>query len=98
MSIRPIDLQAIIPKSYEINRINSFDAAKAEMFKKQFKEKIEQDENDLKETISDTEKNSQLVDKDGKNNNKYYSNNKNNKRKKDTQKPKTSLSMFDRSV
>jgi hypothetical protein len=68
--MRPIDLQSLIPRSYEVNRASSIDAAKPEMqqqqFVKQFDKELRHETQFVKES-GKTEKG--LVDKDGKNKN-----------------------------
>jgi hypothetical protein len=70
--MRPIDLQALIPRSYEVNRANSINAARPEMqqqqFVKQLDKEIQHEEQFVKES-GKTEKG--VVDKDARNKNKH---------------------------
>lgn len=71
MSIRPIDLQAAVPRSYEINRTSGIDASRPEMqqqhFAKQLDKEIKHDEQAVKQSAH-AEKG--LVNRDGSNKNK----------------------------
>lgn len=70
MSIRPIDMLSAVPRSYEVNRTNSIDAARPEMqqqhFAKQLDKEIRHDEQFVKES-NKSEKG--VINKDGSNKN-----------------------------
>ena len=95
MSMRPIDLQSMVPRSYEINRTSSVEAARPEQmqhhFAKQLDKEVKHEEQFVKES---TRSEKGIVDKDGRNKNKN-SGNKEDKNKKNKTAAHKSLGMVD---
>ena len=101
MSIRPADMQLLIPRSAEVNRTEHTDARRPEVMQQQFsatlQKRVEQDQQQVLQTYRPEQ---DPVDKDGSNKNQRERNKKNDKKKQDAAavRKASSTSMIDISI
>lgn len=83
MSMRPIDLQALVPRSYEVNRTNSIDAARPELQHQQFAKQLDKEVRHEEQFVKESGKAEKgIVDKDAGNKNKNQQKNKEEQNRK----------------
>lgn len=101
MSIRPVDLQVLVPKSTELNNQNV--NTKAEFFQQHMAQELTKHDENAKQVVIETNKSDEKnkIDKDGKNSNGQSSKKKNRNRslkqeeEHEEEKKRGSMSMFD---
>jgi len=70
MSIRPVDLQVMLPRSAEVNRINNNENNRPEAQQQQFAQMLQKKtEQDQQQVVSTFKADKNAVDKDGSNKN-----------------------------
>ena len=101
MSIRPVDLQVLIPRSAEINRADQSEARRPDTLHQMFSETLQKKvEHDLNQVLNTNKTEQDGVDKDGSNKNKHERNRKNNKKPAEDNKIRKAMStsMIDISI
>lgn len=99
MSIRPIDLSVLVPKTAEVSKVEHTESRRPEVEGQQFAETMmKQSEHSGQHVIQSNKTEQESVNKDGSNKNQYERKNK-KKKKNDQEKTKSNTtSMFDVSV
>lgn len=102
MSIRPIDLQVMIPKTSEVSKIQHTDMNKAGLEQQQFAEQLNKQTLQNQQQVSQTDKSDKTLIKDEQDKKKKNKNAKKSKKKidskteeKDDKKNLSSTSIFD---
>jgi len=102
MAIRPVDLQLLVHKTTEANRMEQGEGRRPEFAHQQFSQIIEKKtEEEMHQVMQSMKAEQEAVDKDGSNKNKQEKNKKNKRganEKADRPKQRSGGSMFDISV
>lgn len=103
MAIRPVDLQLLVQKTTEINRMDQGEARRPEVQHQQFSQVMQkQTEQETHQVLQTNKSEQDGIDKDGSNQNQYERRKKNKNKDKDELKTKSaksgSTSMFDVTV
>ncbi len=84
MSIRPVDMQVLIPKASEVAKTHNLNNGEQSLAAQQsFKNEIDKHYNDLTTTVTDPNKSESLVDEDGSNKDKDRRQRQRKRREKD---------------
>ncbi len=94
MSIRPVDMQVLIPKASEIGRTYDLNNSEQNLAAQQsFKNEVDKQYDDLSNTVMDSNKSENLVDEDGSNKSKERRE-RQNRRKKENKKDEIKKDRF----